>query len=251
MSHIPLPPAPGVEEHVSLALVNSAVTLPAEQHVDDLASPAEATRWLIDHGLVPEQTALLTYCQNQLAGLRAQVRELFAAHVNGEIPSASTLEAVNQALSRVPSAPVLRHDPQAGFRREQAHPVTQLVEHAMAQIAEDAATLLTSSAAPLITRCHASPLRPILPAHPRTTAMVLHPVRRPCPSRSRLCPQAGALHLAVTHAADGRRGHRHHRPSDGSVGGSASRPKASLMTWRFRCRMTSRSTSFSAWRRAK
>lgn len=157
MSHIPLPPAPGAEEHVSLALVNSAVTLPAGQHVDDLASPVEATRWLVDHGLVPDQTALLTYCQNQLAGLRAQLRELFGAQVASEIPSESALEAVNQALGRVPSAPMLRHDPEAGFHREQTHPVTQLVEHAMAQIAEDAATLLTGSAATLITWCHASP----------------------------------------------------------------------------------------------
>jgi predicted RNA-binding Zn ribbon-like protein len=52
---------------------------------------------------------------------------------------------------------VLRHDPGAEFRRGQAHPVTQFVEHAMARIAEDAATLLTSSAAALITRCHAAP----------------------------------------------------------------------------------------------
>ncbi len=157
MSSIPLPPAPGAEEHVSLALVNSAVTLPAGQRVDDLASPAEATRWLIDHGLVPDRTALLAYCQNQLTGLRARVRELFAAHVDGKMPSEPALAAVNQALGRVPSAPVLRHDPEAGFHREQVHPVTQLVEHAMAQIAEDAATLLTSSAATLVTRCDASP----------------------------------------------------------------------------------------------
>lgn len=157
MSSIPLPPAPGAEEHVSLALVNSTVALPAGQHADDLASPEQATRWLIDHGLVPDRTALLTYCQNQLAGLRAQVRELFAAQVTGEIPPVAALEAVNQALSRVPSAPMLRHDPGTGFRREQAHPVTQLVEHAMAQITEDAATLLTSSAAALLTRCNASP----------------------------------------------------------------------------------------------
>ena len=157
MSRIPLLPAPGADQHVSLALVNSVVTLPGGHRADELGSPEEATRWLIDHGLVPDWTTLLTYCQNQLTGLRGHLRSLFAAHVQGETPPRRALDEVNRALTKVSSAPVLRHHPEGGLRREQEHPLTRLVEHAMAQVTEDAATLLTGSRSPYVARCDAPP----------------------------------------------------------------------------------------------
>ncbi|WP_024794043.1 CGNR zinc finger domain-containing protein [Tomitella biformata] len=168
MTKIPLPPAPGTDTHVSLALANSAVALPGQQRADDLETPEDATRWLADRGLVPGDTALLAYCQSQLTDLRAHLRTLFAAQAGGEEPSLPALSAVNRALTTVPSAPLLRHDQQSGFRREQAHPVTQLVEYAMAQIAEDAAALLASDEAALITHCAAPPCdRYLLRTHAR------------------------------------------------------------------------------------
>ncbi|MFH9735788.1 CGNR zinc finger domain-containing protein [Streptomyces sp. NPDC017260] len=168
MSKIPLPPAPGADEHVSLALLNSTVLLPGEHRADELGTPEEATDWLIGHGLVPARTALLAYCQNQLAGLRGDLRLLFAAQVGGEAPPQRALDGVNRALAQVPSAPLLRHAPAGGFRRTPAHPVTRLVEHAMAQIAEDAATLLTGDDASRIARCEASPCdRFLLRTHAR------------------------------------------------------------------------------------
>src|SRR5699024_125963 len=63
MSNIPLPPAPGSDTHVSLALADSVVSLPGGQSVDELADPAAATSWLVDHDLVPAETVLLEYCQ--------------------------------------------------------------------------------------------------------------------------------------------------------------------------------------------
>lgn len=168
MPKIPLPPAPGADEHVSLALLNSAAPLPGGHRVDELGTPEEATDWLISHGLVPAGTALLAYCQNQLAGLRNDLRLLFAAQVQGEAPPQRALDGVNRALAQVPSAPLLHHEPDGGFRRTPAHPVTQLVEHAMAQIAEDAATLLTGDDASRIARCEASPCdRFLLRTHAR------------------------------------------------------------------------------------
>lgn len=168
MSKIPLPPAPGADEHVSLALVNSTAALPGGQRADELGSPEEATDWLIGHGLVPDRTALLTYCQNQLTGLRDDLRALLAAHVEGEAPPQRALDGTNRALIKVPSAPLLRHDPDEGFRRTPEHPVTQLVEHAMALIAEDAATLLTGSDASRVARCEAPPCdRFLLRTHAR------------------------------------------------------------------------------------
>ena len=155
MTKAPLPPAPGADAHASLALVDSTVRLPGGQHADEIANPDEATQWLIEHNLVPHETTLLSYCQSQLTGLRAHLRSLFDAHVSGEAPPKTALDAVNSAIQKAPSAHTLRHDPQTGFRREVAHPVTQLVEHAMAQISDDAAALLTGDDADLLTRCEA------------------------------------------------------------------------------------------------
>lgn len=155
VSQIPLPTAPGADAHTSLALVNTAVTLPAGKRVDVLDSPEAATQWLIEHGLVPNSTTLLAYCQNRLTGLRAHVRTIFDAHVEGEAPPILTLEAINRALERVPSALALRYDPQMGYTREPVHPVTQLVEHALAHISEDAASLVTGEDAALLNRCEA------------------------------------------------------------------------------------------------
>ncbi|CAL9614773.1 hypothetical protein SUDANB58_05715 [Streptomyces sp. enrichment culture] len=157
MSKIPLPPAPGADEHVSLALVNGTVTLPGGHRADELGTPEEATGWLVSHGLVPARTTLLAYCQNQLTELRGDLRALFTAHVEGEAPPEPALDGINRALAKVPSARLLRHEPDEGFRRTPVHPVTQLVEHAMAQIAEDAAALLTGDEASRIARCEAPP----------------------------------------------------------------------------------------------
>jgi predicted RNA-binding Zn ribbon-like protein len=156
MSKSPLPPAPGADEHTSLALLNTAVSLPGGRAVDDLGNPAEATEWLVRHQLVPHETALLESCQIRLTKLRGDLRAVFTAHVDGSIPDTQALESVNRALVTVPSAPLLRYEPTTGLSRVPQHPVTQLVEHAMAQIAEDAAALLTGSQAGLVAQCEAS-----------------------------------------------------------------------------------------------
>lgn len=157
MSTIPLPAAPGAEEHVSLALVNSAVQLPGDKRADELGSPEQATGWLIDRGLVPADTALLSYCQNQLTGLRRDLRAVFEAQTSGAPPHQAAVDAINRALTRAPSAQLLRYAPDTGFHRVMEDPVTQLVEHAMAIIAEDAATLLSSERPGLLARCGAAP----------------------------------------------------------------------------------------------
>ena len=168
MSRIPLPPAPGADDHPSLALVNSVASLPGGHVADDLGSPAEATAWLVGQRLVPAETALLAYCQDQLTTLRGNLRALFTARVVGDAPAPEAVEAVNRALVKVPSALLLQFDAGSGLHRVQRHPVTQLVEHAMAQIAEDAAALLTGEQAGLVAQCEAAPCdRFLLRTHAR------------------------------------------------------------------------------------
>lgn len=168
MVTIPLPPAPGAETHWSLALVNSTVSLPGGLEADELSTPAEATGWLIGHGLAPRDTELLAYCRSQLVGLRTDLRSVFAAHVDGNAPDPAALEGINRALTTVPSAVVLRYEEKTGLRRTSIHPTTRIVEHAMMQIAEDAAALLTGESASLISRCGATPCdRFLLRTHAR------------------------------------------------------------------------------------
>lgn len=165
VSTIPLPPAP---EHISLALADSAVTLPGGRTADELDSPAAATAWLVARGLVPESTALLEYCQSRLTGLRGELRALLEAQVEGVEPDPLLLERLNRTLLRVPSAHLLRYDREHGLHRAPGHPVTQLVEHAMAQIVEDAAALLTGADAAAVARCAAPPCdRFLLRTHAR------------------------------------------------------------------------------------
>lgn len=152
-----LPPAPGSEDHVSLALANTVVTLPGYEIEDSLTSPADSTDWLISHELVPDDTQLLPYCQNQLTGLRAQLRDLLSAHVAGTSPAADVLATVNDAMQKISSAPELQYDPRQGFFRRHIHPVTQLVEHAMALISDDVAALLTGERGSLLAQCESAP----------------------------------------------------------------------------------------------
>lgn len=123
---------------------------------DDLGNPAEDTAWLVGQRLVPAETALLAYCQDQLKTLRGNLRTLFTARVASGAPAPEAVESVNRALAKVPSAPLLQFDAGSGIRRVPRHPVTQLVDHAVAKIAEDAAALLTGSQAELVAQCEAS-----------------------------------------------------------------------------------------------
>ncbi|MDQ0678603.1 hypothetical protein QFZ30_001985 [Arthrobacter pascens] len=65
-------------------------------------------------------------------------------HTEGVAPDPESVEAINRALTAVPSAALLRYTPDEGPRRvAAAHPLTQIVAYAIAQIGEDAAALLT------------------------------------------------------------------------------------------------------------
>lgn len=157
MPELPIYPAPGADEHPSLALANTRVTLPGGRYVDELTTPIEATTWLINHKLAPEGAELQTYCQSRLIGLRDDLRALFSTRAAGVALDPKSLDGINRALASAPHVSLLRHDPHTGFFRSTEHPVTQVVEHAMSLIAEDAAELLTDNQEGLIAQCESSP----------------------------------------------------------------------------------------------
>lgn len=165
---VPLPPAPGTREHPSLALANSIVTLPGGQLADELNNPENATEWLVAHELAPEGTGLLEYCQLKLTDVRGHLRQLLESHTDGIAPDPASLDAINRALTAVPSAAPLNYDPDEGLSRVPNHPLTQLVDHAMATITEDAASLLTGPDAYRIAQCASQPCnRFLLRTHSR------------------------------------------------------------------------------------
>ncbi|NSC22507.1 hypothetical protein FM076_15510 [Streptomyces albus subsp. chlorinus] len=162
-----LPSAPGEAEHPALGLANSAVALPGGHMADLLGTPARAERWLTQRDLAPEDTGMAEMCATQLRSLREQVRSLLASRVAGRPALPAAVKAVNDAMTRVPTASLLLWDEKTGPYRATPHPTTAIVEHALAVIAADTADLLTSPDAARLAACASPPCNRFLLKHGR------------------------------------------------------------------------------------
>ncbi|MFK8851725.1 CGNR zinc finger domain-containing protein [Streptomyces sp. Ac-502] len=167
MEEAALPSAPGEAEHPALALANSAVALPGGHTADLLSTPARAEQWLAQRDLAPDGAGLAEVCATQLRSLREQVRSLLASRVAGQPALPAAVTAINDAMTRVPTASLLLWDEKTGPYRATPHPTTAIVEHALAVIAADAADLLTSPDAPRLTACASPPCNRFLLRHGR------------------------------------------------------------------------------------
>ncbi|MEV7191317.1 ABATE domain-containing protein [Streptomyces sp. NPDC093510] len=157
MEELPLPPAQGEGERLSLALVNSAIALPGGHTVDRLGTPAQTNHWLTERGLAPVDVGMRDMCASQLRSLREQIRSLFASRAAGLPALPAAVAAINDAMTRVSTAPLLQWDEKDGPYRVAPHPTTQVVDHALATLAADAADLLTSPDAERLTACGSPP----------------------------------------------------------------------------------------------
>ncbi|MFE1878530.1 CGNR zinc finger domain-containing protein [Streptomyces diastatochromogenes] len=162
-----LPPAQGEDEHLSLALANSATALPGGLTVDLLGTPAQANQWLTERGLAPVDAGMRELCATQLRSLREQIRSLFASRSEGLPALPAAVRAVNDAMTRVPTAPLLQWDDRTGPYRSTPHPTTALLDHALATLAADAADLLTGPDADRLTACGSAPCNRYLLRHGR------------------------------------------------------------------------------------
>ncbi|MEU8676158.1 CGNR zinc finger domain-containing protein [Streptomyces sp. NPDC048560] len=162
-----VPPAPGEEEHPSLAFANSAVSLPGGHVLDLLGSPAQANQWLTERGLAPVDAGMRDMCASQLRSMREQIRSLLASRV-AELPALpAAVAAVNDAMARTSTAPLLQWDEKSGPRRVTPHPTTAILDHALAALASDAADLLTGPDAERLTACGSPPCNRYLVRHGR------------------------------------------------------------------------------------
>lgn len=150
-------PAPGADQHCSLDFADTAATLPGGQSYDLLADPESAMHWLATHDLTPPDVQLYDVCAQRMRTLRHHIRALFTARVNGPTAPEESLRAVNEALTAVPTAPLLAWDGPQGPYRVHAHPTDQAVNHALAALAADAADLLTGQDADLLASCGSTP----------------------------------------------------------------------------------------------
>lgn len=163
---VPLP-APGAEQYVALDFVDTAMALPGGQFIDLIGTPAAASRWLVERGLAPADTQLREMCAARLRALREHLRSLCAARVDGIAALPSALSAVNDALSRVPTAALLYWDEKDGPYRAAPHPVNEILDHALATLAANAADLLTGPDAERLTACDSAPCTRYLLRHGR------------------------------------------------------------------------------------
>jgi predicted RNA-binding Zn ribbon-like protein len=162
-----LPPAPGAEQYLALDFVNSAIALPGGQFLDLLGTPRAANQWLTERGLAPADAGLQEMCTARLRSMREHLRALFAARVAGLPALPAALSAVNDALSRVPTAALLLWDEKNGPYRAAPCPTTEILDHALAALAANTADLLTGSDADCLTACASTPCNRYLLRHGR------------------------------------------------------------------------------------
>ncbi|MEU5869151.1 CGNR zinc finger domain-containing protein [Nonomuraea sp. NPDC047529] len=162
-----LPPAPGAADHLALDFVNSAIALPGGQFVDLLGTPAATNRWLTERGLAPADAGVREMCAAQLRSLREHVRVLFAAQVDGLPALPAALSAVNDALSKAPTAALLYWDERNGPYRAAPCPTNEILDRALATIAANTADLLTGPDAERLTSCGSPPCNRYLLRHGR------------------------------------------------------------------------------------
>jgi predicted RNA-binding Zn ribbon-like protein len=149
-----LPPAPGEDVSVALALVNSLAAGPAGQS-DQLATQVEIARWIRSCGL-GSVTAVHVSDEDvaALAELRTAVRELFTAAADEREPDLTAVSLVNADARLVLGAPALRWlagPPQQRWQAERP----DTAANALALIARDAIEIVCGPLGPVIHHCEA------------------------------------------------------------------------------------------------
>ncbi|MFF2523504.1 CGNR zinc finger domain-containing protein [Streptomyces liangshanensis] len=162
-----LPPAQGEQEHRSLALANSVVTLPGGLRADLLGDPDHVGVWLAERGFAPAGLDVEENCAAQIRSLREQIRSLFGSLTAGTTALPAAIAAVNDAMTRASALPLLRWSETSGPYRAAPPPIGAILEHAMAALAADAADLITSPDADRLTACGSAPCNRYLLRHGR------------------------------------------------------------------------------------
>ena len=146
--------APGEERSPALALVNTRHNS-AGGMVDRIERPEDAIAWLVDHKLLPSETAMPAARLVGLYELRDAVRAVFVASIDGSVPPEQVVATVNRAAAAVPTAPSLSW-------AAPARPAVHLQEiggdalaRALATVARDAIDAVCGKRAGALLECEA------------------------------------------------------------------------------------------------
>ncbi|GAA2266435.1 MULTISPECIES: CGNR zinc finger domain-containing protein [Kitasatospora] len=163
----PLPPAPGEEHSVALALVNTR-TVRSGAPVDALDTPEAATSWLAEHTTDEGELRLDTAAAAGLRELREAIRALLAAAIGRTDPPRSAVDTLNGALRAAPTVSALDWPSEDRPRRRAVATGGDQVARALSGLAEDALGLLCGSDAQTLAACPADGcVRLLLRSHGR------------------------------------------------------------------------------------
>ncbi|MFI0713320.1 CGNR zinc finger domain-containing protein [Streptomyces inhibens] len=146
-------PAPGEESSVAVALAN---TLRRGQtgEVDHLVDARNVEGWVAEHRLATQPLRFSESDVGRLTELRAAVRELFTAAIEGSAPDSAALVTVNGATAEAPGAAQLRWHPPS-LRSEWQSAVPHTVNAVLACIASDAIDVLCGPRGTSLRQCAA------------------------------------------------------------------------------------------------
>jgi predicted RNA-binding Zn ribbon-like protein len=138
---------------VALSLVNT-IRMSRDGEVDLLADPAAHTRWFLERSLTRHHLRVGPHEIARLAELRAAVRALFLAVIDGSRPPVRALNTINAAsgLKAVVATLTWTAD---GPRREFTSGPQRGIEAVLATVATDAIDVAASELGARLRRCQA------------------------------------------------------------------------------------------------
>jgi predicted RNA-binding Zn ribbon-like protein len=159
---------PGESSSVALALVNTRFPKPGEEIVERLATVRDVEQWLATRSLRAGPPAAVRKADvARLGALRAAIRELFTARIEGRVPDEGARTLVNEASAASRAAAQIEW-PADGPRRVWA--AEPRFAGVLADIADDAIEVLTGPAGETLRMCAASRcVRLFLRQHARRT----------------------------------------------------------------------------------
>jgi predicted RNA-binding Zn ribbon-like protein len=146
-------PAPGDDQSVAVALVNTGYANPREP-IDLLEDAGAMRRWLTARAGAPPNLPLGRVAMKRVRALRAAIRELLDALIEERPPSDQSLDLLATTTAAAPSSTRLRSERGALVAERVEAPGAPL-DGALALIADDAIALASDERRKLLTECAA------------------------------------------------------------------------------------------------
>ena len=145
--------AVGEELSVALGLVNT-IRMSRDGEVDLLAGPGAHTRWFLERCLTKQRLRVSPDDITRVAEVRAAIRALFTARIDGGRPAPSAVSTVNAASRLNAVSPTLAWTT-GGPRRENTAGSSHGIDAVLATVAADAIIVVTGELGARLRHCQA------------------------------------------------------------------------------------------------